>query len=84
MNLSLRNKLKVFQFALLVGMVSFLFVFAAGSLAAEPTREEKWRQDLRYLAEKLPRVHKNAFFKVTKFEGASGFCGHPPDRAVHH
>lgn len=33
---------------------------------------EKWRQDLRFLAERLPATHKNAFHKMTKadFESA--------------
>lgn len=30
--------------------------------------EEKWREDLRYLATELPRLHKNAFFQVTQKE----------------
>ncbi|MGE5528265.1 MAG: hypothetical protein ACM3X6_03880 [Patescibacteria group bacterium] len=40
------------------------------SAAAEPalTRDERWRQDLRCLVETLPRVHKNAFFQISREE----------------
>ncbi len=40
--------------------------------SSTPSREERWRQDLRYLRSKLPASHKNAFFKTSKesFEAA--------------
>jgi len=34
--------------------------------APAPTREGRWRQDLHYLAENLPRLHKNLFFKTNR------------------
>jgi len=34
--------------------------------APAPTREGRWRQDLHYLAENLPRLHKNLFFKTSR------------------
>jgi len=34
--------------------------------APELSREEKWREDLKYLAEELPKRHKNLFFKITR------------------
>lgn len=36
--------------------------------AAEPSRDEKWRQDLRQLAEEWPRSHKNLFFSLSRKE----------------
>jgi len=47
-------------------------VFAvAAQTAPAPSREEKWREDLKYLAGELPKRHKNLFFKITRerFEG---------------
>ncbi|MGE0130128.1 MAG: peptidase S41 [Blastocatellales bacterium] len=32
----------------------------------ELSREEKWREDLKYLAVELPKRHKNLFFKITR------------------
>lgn len=68
-------KLHLRSFLLL--MAAFMtFLAASPALKAEPaaTRDEMWRQDLRYLAHTLPRVHKNAFFSVTRtqFEEAVG------------
>ncbi|MGH9767564.1 MAG: S41 family peptidase [Blastocatellia bacterium] len=34
--------------------------------APELSREEKWREDLKYLAGELPKRHKNLFFKITR------------------
>src|SRR5215210_540951 len=36
--------------------------------AAAPTRDEKWRQDLRQLAEEWPREHLNLFFRLRREE----------------
>lgn len=55
-------------------MSLFLVLAFLGLLTASPalkadstaTRDEMWRQDLHYLAQTLPRVHKNAFFSVTR------------------
>src|SRR5262245_47324339 len=33
---------------------------------SELSREEKWREDLKYLADELPKRHKNLFFKITR------------------
>ncbi len=46
-------------------------VLAAASIvsAQNPTelsREEKWREDLKFLAVELPKRHKNLFFKITR------------------
>ena len=46
-------------------------VFAAApavvaQTAPELTREEKWREDLKFLAVELPKRHKNLFFKITR------------------
>src|SRR6185369_14786788 len=32
----------------------------------ELSREDKWRADLRFLADELPKRHKNLFFKITR------------------
>ncbi|MCG3161240.1 MAG: hypothetical protein JMDDDDMK_02391 [Acidobacteria bacterium] len=33
---------------------------------SELSREDKWREDLKYLAVELPKRHKNLFFKITR------------------
>jgi hypothetical protein len=38
--------------------------------APEATRDARWRQDLRYLARELPRLHVNAFHSVSQAEFA--------------
>ncbi len=39
---------------------------ATGLSRYELSRDDKWREDLKYLAEELPRRHKNLFFKITR------------------
>jgi hypothetical protein len=53
-----------------------LAMFVCAALAAasivsaqnttELSREEKWREDLKFLAVELPKRHKNLFFKITR------------------
>jgi len=38
----------------------------AAQTAPELSREEKWREDLKYLSDELPKRHKNLFFKITR------------------
>jgi len=58
----------------LIFVFLYLSVFA-GSLVAQTgrpnlvvdnTEAEKWRQDLRYMAEEMPKYHKNLFHAVTR------------------
>ena len=52
----------------LVAIVSLaLFASSASSQPADPTAEQ-WREDLRTLAERLPRVHVNAFHAISREE----------------
>ncbi|MGH9833702.1 MAG: hypothetical protein ACRD9Y_11830, partial [Blastocatellia bacterium] len=52
-------------------MMAACAVIAAASIASaqnatELSREEKWRDDLKFLAVELPKRHKNLFFKITR------------------
>lgn len=61
-------------------LVLFLFLGGPARGQGEQTREQRWREDLRYLAEELPKRHKDLFFKLKRedFEGeVSGL-----DRAI--
>jgi hypothetical protein len=42
------------------------------STTADKTEAEKWREDLRYMAEEMPKQHRNLFHTITReqFEGA--------------
>ncbi|MDI1240754.1 MAG: tetratricopeptide repeat protein [bacterium] len=63
-------------------LLFFTCIFAVAIVQAQQTppqsgtiprmNAEKWREDLRFLAERLPATHKNAFHKMTKadFESA--------------
>src|SRR6266545_3101012 len=50
---------------------AIVYCAVAAQTAPAPSREEKWREDLKYLAGELPKRHKNLFFKITRerFEG---------------
>lgn len=39
---------------------------AAAQNATELSRDDRWREDLKYLAVELPKRHKNLFFKITR------------------
>jgi len=41
-------------------------LFAAAPLAAQTSRDDRWRQDLTYLATELPRRHVNLFFQLAR------------------
>lgn len=43
-------------------------LFPPAAAESSLTRDERWRQDLRCLVETLPRVHKNAFFQISREE----------------
>ena len=44
-----------------------LFIFLLfGTLSAHALTPEQWREDLKYLADRLPHNHKNAFHRVTR------------------
>lgn len=47
-------------------MVLVLFVSIAYGQTDNSATVMKWRQDLQYLATELPRLHKNAFFSISK------------------
>ena len=44
------------------------------SAVVDKVEAEKWREDLRYMAEEMPKRHKNLFHTMTReqFEGAVG------------
>ena len=47
----------------------FLFCFSAFAVQAQiknRARDERWRQDINYYAENLPKLHKNLFFRLSK------------------
>lgn len=74
-----RNRLKRYALTLLLLHPLWLWQAAAAAARAgrwqvgpSASREERWRADLAFLAEELPRRHKNLFFKITRerFESA--------------
>jgi len=58
------------RFMLIIMTVLLLLFHFSASAAALSTAE--WEEDIDYLAEKLPELHKNLFFKTTqsRFEGS--------------
>lgn len=55
--------------AVLVGFGFCLPVFVVRGFAqAGLTREQRWREDLQYLAQELPKRHVNLFFKLSQAE----------------
>ena len=51
--------------ALLISLLAS-FAFHNNSFAQNKTDVEAWREDLRYLAEELPKRHNNAFHTLTR------------------
>jgi len=57
--------LQIFIVLFLFGSCDFLRQFF---VSPAPMTSERWRQDLRYLARHLPRLHKNLFFQISETE----------------
>jgi tetratricopeptide (TPR) repeat protein len=68
----MRNLLVVFVAAVILSAPAHLFAFTnlrvQGSTPAAPVAmtADKWREDLRYLAAEMPKVHKNLFHAMTR------------------
>lgn len=55
----------IFPFGIFLLFISFIQIAAQTSNTDKLAQTEKWREDLRYLAEQMPKVHKNLFHKMT-------------------
>lgn len=65
------NMTKFLKSFLIIISTVLLLVLSACSTSTfnkESSREDMWREDIEYLANKLPQKHKNLFFKKTKEE----------------
>ncbi len=55
-------------FIALLSLALFLSSVAVPVTYADASRDQKWKDDLNYLATNLPKLHKNLFFKLSKAE----------------
>lgn len=60
--------LRIGLLALGQAMFSLLWLFASAQAQTPTTQPERWRADLRYLADELPRRHPNLFFSYPASE----------------
>lgn len=56
--------------SLLLAFAPALAQHQATSATPSPLGPEKWREDIRFFAERMPATHKNLFHKMTKEEFA--------------
>ncbi len=68
----LKLSFKVLAISLICQIIFNIGIFAQQDSAPEDLTTDQWREDLRYLAEQMPKVHKNAFHTISKkqFEAA--------------
>ena len=65
-NLKIIKRWIIYLFGLFLFCLSVAETRAQTSTADKLSQTQKWREDLRYLAAEMPKVHKNLFHAITR------------------